>query len=152
MIGTVETARAHSAVHPGAVYLHMGSAYEVEELDLAGAAGARQAVHRRLVHAAEEGDRHLDRAGARHARGGRRARCRSAIVSVTEQVIAFQRKRVSDHEVLDFETVDLPEQQFVTQALWYELPDAVPGATTSRSTCSRARCTPPSTRRSRCCR
>ena len=36
VIGTVETARAHSAVHPGAVYLHMGAAYEVEELDLRG--------------------------------------------------------------------------------------------------------------------
>ena len=35
VIGNVETARAHSAVHPGAVYLHMGAAYEVEELDLA---------------------------------------------------------------------------------------------------------------------
>ena len=26
VIGNVETARAHSAVHPGAVYLHMGAA------------------------------------------------------------------------------------------------------------------------------
>src|SRR4051794_25914538 len=34
IIGTVEAARAYSTVHPGAVYLHMGQAYEVEELDL----------------------------------------------------------------------------------------------------------------------
>ena len=34
MIGTVEAARAHSTVHPGAVYLHLGEPYEVEELDL----------------------------------------------------------------------------------------------------------------------
>jgi DEAD/DEAH box helicase domain-containing protein len=34
VIGNVEAARAHSAVHPGAVYLHMGDSYEVEELDL----------------------------------------------------------------------------------------------------------------------
>ena len=38
LIGTVEAARAHSAVHPGAVYLHMGAAYEVEDLDLRRAA------------------------------------------------------------------------------------------------------------------
>ena len=37
MIGSVETARAHSAVHPGAIYLHMGSSYEVDHLDLTGA-------------------------------------------------------------------------------------------------------------------
>ena len=42
------------------------------------------------------------------------------IVSVTEQVIAYQRKRLSDHEVIDLHALDLPEQNFVTQALWYE--------------------------------
>jgi DEAD/DEAH box helicase domain-containing protein len=45
------------------------------------------------------------------------------VVSVSEQVVAYQKKRVSDHEVLDLVAVDLPEQHFVTQALWYELPD-----------------------------
>jgi DEAD/DEAH box helicase domain-containing protein len=40
-------------------------------------------------------------------------------------VVAFQRKRMSDHEVIDLQTLDLPEQNFVTQALWYELPDMV---------------------------
>ena len=48
-------------------------------------------------------------------------------VSVTDQVVAFQKKRVSDHEVLDLVTLDLPEQTFSTQALWYELPDGVLG-------------------------
>jgi DEAD/DEAH box helicase domain-containing protein len=43
-------------------------------------------------------------------------------VSVTEQVMAFQRKRISDHEVLDLVGLDLPEQRFATQALWWELP------------------------------
>ena len=28
---------------------------------------------------------------------------------------------MSDHEVIDLKTLDLPEQNFVTQALWYEL-------------------------------
>jgi DEAD/DEAH box helicase domain-containing protein len=44
-------------------------------------------------------------------------------VSVTQQVVAYQRKRLSDHEVIDLNTLDLPEQNFVTQALWYELGD-----------------------------
>src|SRR3954452_4850284 len=34
MIGNVEPARAPSTVHPGAVYLHMGQSYEVQDLDL----------------------------------------------------------------------------------------------------------------------
>ncbi len=45
------------------------------------------------------------------------------IVSVTEQVVAYQKKRVSDHAVLDLLALDMPEQEFVTQALWFELPD-----------------------------
>ena len=45
------------------------------------------------------------------------------IVSVTEQVVAYQKKRVADHSVLDLLALDMPEQDFVTQALWYELPD-----------------------------
>src|SRR5205085_5942208 len=36
VIGTVEAERAHSTVHPGAVYMHLGQAYEVQELDLRG--------------------------------------------------------------------------------------------------------------------
>ena len=36
VIGSVETARARAAVHPGAIYLHMGRSYEVGELDLDG--------------------------------------------------------------------------------------------------------------------
>ena len=45
VIGNVESARAHSAVHPGAVYLHMGAAYEVDDLDLA----QRRALVRRFA-------------------------------------------------------------------------------------------------------
>ena len=45
------------------------------------------------------------------------------VVSVSEQVTAFQRKRVTDHEVLDLVALDMPEEHFTTQALWYELPE-----------------------------
>jgi DEAD/DEAH box helicase domain-containing protein len=42
-------------------------------------------------------------------------------VTVTEQVHAYQRKRLPDHEVIDLNGVDLPPHSFTTQALWYEL-------------------------------
>ena len=42
---------------------------------------------------------------------------------MTEQVVAYQKKRVADHSVVDLLALDMPEQEFVTQALWYELPD-----------------------------
>ena len=44
-----------------------------------------------------------------------------------QEVVAYQRKRLADHEVIDLQTLDLPEQNFVTQALWYELPEEMVG-------------------------
>ena len=68
VIGTVESARACSTVHPGAVYLHMGTPYEVEELDLRDQRARRAPLLGRLVHAAQERVRDLDRGGPRPAR------------------------------------------------------------------------------------
>jgi DEAD/DEAH box helicase domain-containing protein len=48
-------------------------------------------------------------------------------ISVTEQVMAFQRKRLADHQVVDMVALDLPETNFPTQALWYVLPDELAG-------------------------
>jgi DEAD/DEAH box helicase domain-containing protein len=126
LIGTVEAARSHSAVHPGAVYLHMGSAFEVEELDLRG----RHAIVRSFsgdwyTQPKKESETFIERVHERRETGG--VALSFGVVSVTEQVVAYQKKRVADHEVLDLLTVDLPEQEFVTQALWYELPEAFLG-------------------------
>ncbi len=49
-------------------------------------------------------------------------------VSVSEQVIAFQRVSISEQEPIDVVALELPEQHFVTQALWYVLPDRLSGA------------------------
>ena len=47
---------------------------------------------------------------------------------MTEQVIAYQRVSISDQEPFDIVALELPEQNFVTQALWYVIPDALAGA------------------------
>ena len=152
LLGAVEAERAFTTVHPGAVYLHLGRSYEVRELDIEARRAVGRRLRRRLVHAAQEGDGGVHR-GGRRARGRRRAW--SSVfgeVSVTEQVMAFQRKSLTDHEVIDMVALDLPETNFPTQALWYVLGDelAGPAALPPRS-CS-APSTPPSTARSRSCR
>jgi DEAD/DEAH box helicase domain-containing protein len=122
LIGSVEIGRAHSTIHPGAVYLHLGQSYEVEELDLRG----RRALVRPFsgdwyTQPKKETDTYIEEVLDRRSAYG--VELSFGVVSVTEQVIAFQKKRVADHEVLDLLPVDLPEQEFVTQALWYEVPD-----------------------------
>ena len=42
-------------------------------------------------------------------------------VSVTETVLAYQRKLLSDHSQVDLVALDLPQTSFATQALWFEL-------------------------------
>ena len=124
VLGTVEAARAHSAVHPGAVYLHMGAAYEVEDLDLAG----RHALVRPFdgdwyTQPKKESETWIEQVRERRECCG--VSLSFGIVSVTEQVVAYQKKRVADHSVVDLLALDMPEQDFVTQALWYELPDSL---------------------------
>ena len=127
MIGTVEAARASSTLHPGAVYMHMGQSYEVEELDLRGGrALVRPFAGDWYTQPKTETETWIERVlDTRTALG---VELSFGVVSVSEQVVAFQRKRVSDHEVLELLPVDLPEQHFVTQALWYELGDGVLGS------------------------
>jgi DEAD/DEAH box helicase domain-containing protein len=124
VIGTVEAGRACSAVHPGAVYLHMGAAYEAEDLDLRG----RRALVRPFegdwyTQPKKESETWIEQ--VRDSRSCCGVELSFGIVSVTEQVVAYQKKRVADHSVLDLLALDMPEQDFVTQALWYELPDSL---------------------------
>ena len=42
-------------------------------------------------------------------------------VRVTDTVLAYQRRRWSDHAQLDLTALDLPPTRFSTQALWFEL-------------------------------
>ena len=121
VLGTVEPARAPSTVHPGAVYLHLGQSYEVEELDT----HERRAIVRRFdgdyyTQAKKETETYIEEVRDRRRTMG--VDLSFGVVSVSEQVIGYQKKRVADHEVLDLVTLDMPEQHFVTQALWYEFP------------------------------
>ena len=126
LIGAVEAERAFTTVHPGAVYLHLGRSYEVRELDVDG---------RRAIVEEFEGDWYtqpkMETEVFVEAEIERRDSCGVDLVfgdvSVTQQVIAFQRKRLSDHAVVDMIGLDLPETNFPTQALWYLLGDELAG-------------------------
>ena len=126
VIGTVESARAHSTAHDGAVYLHLGRSYEVAELDL----DARRALVRPFdgnwyTQPKRETETYVERLLDRRDTMG--VVLSFGTVTVTEQVLAYQRKQLPGHEVLDVQGLDLPPTSFTTQALWYELSDDVLG-------------------------
>ncbi len=126
LLGTAEAARAHSTVHQGAIYLHLGSAYEVQELDLQ----RRQALVRAFAgdwytQPKVETDTTIERLLDRRTALG--VTVSFGDVSVSETVIAYQRKRISDHSQIDLVALDLPETTFSTQALWFEPRPALGG-------------------------
>ena len=151
LFGTVEPARAYATVHEGAIYLHMGRSYQVLELDL----DARRAMLEPFngdyfTQAKRESMIYIERhARAREPLG---VTLSFGEVVYSETVLGYQRKRLQDHEVIDFQALDLPTVEFSTRALWYELDELIARASRSRPISCSARCTRSSTRRSRCCR
>jgi DEAD/DEAH box helicase domain-containing protein len=124
LLGTVDAGRAFNTTHAGAVYLHGGRAFEVMELDLE--------LRRALVQpftgdwytqAKRETDTQIVRLLDRREWLGVRLSFGEVVVS--EQVVAYQTRRLADHEVLDLVPLDLPQSSFSTRALWYELPPAI---------------------------
>jgi DEAD/DEAH box helicase domain-containing protein len=126
LLGSTEAARAFSTLHPGAIYLHLGRSFHVRELDLE--------TQRALVEPFDEDwytqpkretdtqiERLLDR---REALGVNLSFGR---VLVTETVLAYQRRRLSDHREIDLTALDLPATRFATQAMWFELDAGVLG-------------------------
>jgi DEAD/DEAH box helicase domain-containing protein len=121
IIGTLEQERVFRFAHPGAVYLHLGRSYLVTDLDLAG--------HTVLVddfdgtyYTQAKVDKNVliaGQAGTRPLAGGPLF---FGEIEVTEQVIAYQKRDMTDQHVIDTTGLDLPEQTFITQALWLVMP------------------------------
>ncbi len=121
VIGTVDQARAYDVVHPGAVYLHQGRAWQVVRLDM----DARTAVVEPVA-----GDTYTqtrsktsirllatDRTKAVGA-----SRLTLGSVEVTTQVVGYQTRNTLSHEVLDRTPLDLPPTHLTTRAVWYVFP------------------------------
>ncbi|WP_432484400.1 DEAD/DEAH box helicase [Kineococcus esterisolvens] len=124
VLGTVEASAADSAVHAGAVHVHQGRSYVVDELDLTGGVA--------LVHA--ETPEHTTHARSRSevrvlavdesAAHGPLTVCRG-VVEATSRVTGFLRRRAGTGQVLGEEPLDLPERRLRTRAVWWSLRDEV---------------------------
>ncbi|MFG1640670.1 DEAD/DEAH box helicase [Amycolatopsis sp. NPDC049252] len=131
MLGTVDPGSACFAVHPGAVYLHQGSSYVVDELDLeTGLAMVhaenpdwtttpREIVDISVLSTLEK----QDFGGVTVCLGE---------VAVTSQVVGYLRRRPSG-EVLDSTPLDLPEQSLHTRAVWYTISSELLGTDAVRA-------------------
>jgi DEAD/DEAH box helicase domain-containing protein len=119
MLGTVDPGSACATVHPGAVYLHQGTSYVVDDLDLESGLA--------LVHAEDPEwttqprdvvDISVLKTVTRHNHGD--VSVCLGDVAVTSQVVGYLR-RLPSGEVLDQVPLDLPERTLETRAVWYTI-------------------------------
>jgi DEAD/DEAH box helicase domain-containing protein len=127
LLGTAEASRAYSTLHEGAVYMHLGRSFEVQALDIRG----RRALVEPFdgdwyTQPRRETDTVIERLLDRRDTLG--VTLSFGRVSVTDTVLAYQRRRLSDHEEIDLQALELPSTTFETQALWYELGTNLLGA------------------------
>ncbi|MEP6892518.1 MAG: DEAD/DEAH box helicase [Gaiellaceae bacterium] len=118
VLGLVERERAYSTVHDGAVYLHLGEQYVVSELDHDGRVAL---VHRRPVDWYTQVKKVTETAIEAVAR---QEQCAGVAlqfgqVSVTEQVVAYQRKSIGDGSTIETVPLELPQTTFDTEAVWF---------------------------------
>jgi len=117
VLGIVERERAPATVHEGAIYLHLGNSYRVLSLDLASrTALVEPFVGDYYTQAKKETTTAIERAELEERRLG--LGLAFGAVSVTEQVVAYQRKSIRDQETLETVALDLPETTFETEAVW----------------------------------
>ena len=119
-IGQVDQASAHWMVHPGAVYLHEGRAYLVEELDLEQHIAQLRAaeVDYYTQPRSETTVQLLDKLDEVEAHGATKSH---GEIAVTTQVIGFRKVKWFTQEQLGLGEVSLPPTELVTTGYWLAL-------------------------------
>lgn len=118
LLGTVDAAAAHTAVHDGAVHLHQGRTYLVRHLDLADNVVLVEEAHPPYSTTARdttaiavlETDTEIPWGDGRLCFGS---------VEVTNQVVSFLRRKLITGEVLGETKLDLPPRTLRTRAVWW---------------------------------
>lgn len=119
LLATVDTGRAPSTVHAGAVHIHQGASYVIDELDLdEGLALAHPEDPDWTTSAREVTEVTISST----ALVRRHADLTLALVDVdvTHQVIGYLRKSLTG-EILDSVPLDMPEHRLSTKAVMYTL-------------------------------
>lgn len=123
LIETVEASAAFSQLHPGAVYLHQGESYLVEQLDIdSRVAVVVPADVPYYTQSKELTDIRIVKVERERSCSG--VKVYLGEVDVTNTVVGFKKKMQFTEEVIGEEPLDLPSLRFLTQALWFDFPVA----------------------------
>ncbi len=123
-IGSIDGFRAYRETHPGAVYIHLGQTYVVDELDL----------DTRQVLAVRQQVDYFTRVLAQKETTILELWDKTPFwntwiflgrIRVKDQVIGYEKKRVKGQERLGRVGLDLPAQEFETEGMWLCIPHEI---------------------------
>jgi len=124
LLETIEASVALFFIFPGAIYLHQGESYLVEELDLhSRTAFAKPVTVNYYTQDKEITDLHILK--VLQDKSCRQSKVYLGEVEVTTRVVGFKKKAQFTEEIIGEEPLDLPPQRFPTVALWFDLPPEV---------------------------
>jgi DEAD/DEAH box helicase domain-containing protein len=120
LVGTVDAASAHSSVHTGAIYVHLGETYLVSSFDVdEGVAVVEVARPDHSTTAREITDIRIVDTDLKQSWG--QATLHYGSVEVSSQVVSYLKRRVLTGEVLGEVPLDLPARHLLTKAVWWTL-------------------------------
>ena len=122
LLGTVDGGAAHTTVHEGALYVHRGDTFVVDEFDVDDACAVVHADNPEWTTVARDVT-DLSVVSVEQTRGLGTVTAYTGVVDVTNQVVAYQRRRLGSGEVLAEFPLDLPPRQLRTRAVWWTLSD-----------------------------
>jgi DEAD/DEAH box helicase domain-containing protein len=123
-LGRTEGLRALKECHPGAVYLHRGESYQVDELDL----------KKRVIHVSQcrlpyftrvKSDKETEILEVLASKPVDNFLVRLGRLRVTERITGFEMRRLFSQELLGANALELPPQVFETIGFWIEIEPAL---------------------------
>jgi DEAD/DEAH box helicase domain-containing protein len=117
LLGTVDADAAHATVHDGALYVHRGDTFVVDEFDVEDACAVVHAESPEWTTVARDVT-DLGIVTTEKSRPLGTVTAHTGVVDVTNQVVAYQRRRLGTGEVLAEFPLDLPARQLRTRAVW----------------------------------
>src|SRR3989454_2422745 len=131
VIGTVDAVRAFHECHEGAIYLHLGQQYLVRSLEV---------EERRIRVEPVDSDYYTEVRAEKQTEiletlASRKlgpADVRLGRLKVTEEILGYEKRRLSGRDRLSSHPLQLPPITFETVGLWLELPEELRGMVVQR--------------------
>lgn len=124
LLGTVDAGSADATVHPGAVYVHQGATFVVEDLDLETSVALVRP--KRVDYGTwSRWLTSIEIRGVREERTAGPVRWGFGPVDVTTQVVSYQKKHLPDLVPIGGDVLDLPARTLTTTAVWWTAPTSL---------------------------